>query len=273
MGRIQLVILDVEGVLTAAGGSQYPWELAELLAVRRFLEAAPVAVTLCTGRQAPYGEAVIQALNLYYPLPPERRKVGGAPELQAWPSIFENGCYFYDPLLKRPFPHPVLDSERIRALQRVRAEVLQPLADRSGALIEAGKDLSISLNPPLLPGSHRVRQSAESFRPVVEEALRDFLELVEIKHSASAVDLTPRGASKASAIRVLLEWCGLRPDEVLGVGDTKGDEEWLRQVGWAAAPANGRPNLPGLNYYAEAEASAGLLQILQHLERNGYDGL
>lgn len=273
MGRIKLVILDVEGVLTAAGGSQYPWELSDMLAVREFLETAPLAVTLCTGRQAPYGEAVIQALNLFYPLPPERRKAGDAPELQGWPSIFENGCYFYDPLLKRPFPHPALDAERVRALQRLRAEVLQPLAEAHGAVIEAGKDLSVSLNPPLVPGSHRERQSTESFRPVVEAALRDSLDLIEIKHSASAIDLTPRGVSKASAVRVLLEWCGLRPEEVLGVGDTKGDEDWLRQVGWAAAPANGRLNLPDLNYYAEAEAAAGLLQILRHLERNGYDGL
>jgi hydroxymethylpyrimidine pyrophosphatase-like HAD family hydrolase len=273
MGRIQLVILDVEGVLTAAGGSQYPWELAELLAVREFLETAPLAVTLCTGRQAPYGEAVIQALNLFYPLPQERRNAAAGPELQAWPSIFENGCYFYDPLLKRPLPHPALTPERVRSLQRLRTEVLQPLAEEHGAIIEAGKDLSVSLNPPLVPGSHRERESAESFRPVVEAALHDSLDQIEIKHSASAVDLTTRGVSKASAVRVLLEWCGLGPEEVLGVGDTKGDEEWLRQVGWAAAPANGRPNLPGLSYYAEAEAAAGLLQILQHLERNGYDGL
>src|SRR5207245_7524598 len=66
---IRLLVLDVEGVITLPGGSQYPWPLEEMLSVRRALAEAPFGCILCTGRQVPYGEAVIQALDLFRPLP------------------------------------------------------------------------------------------------------------------------------------------------------------------------------------------------------------
>lgn len=271
---VRLVILDVEGVITAAGGSQYPWKLDELAAVREFLAAEPVAVVLCTGRQVPYAEAVIQALDLYYPLPAETAaRVGerGGPALRAWPSIGENGCCFYDPITKQPHPNPRLTDEDLAAIRQARAR-LRPLAARTGAVLEAGKDLSLSLNPPpVSPGARERRQPAE-FAGLALEALGDLAGRLEVKFSASAVDVTPRGVSKASAVRSLLEWTGLDPAQVAGVGDTKGDEAWLREIGWPAAPANGRENLPGLPFYAERESAAGLLEILQELKRRGYRG-
>lgn len=268
--RLKLVILDVEGVLTLPGGGQYPWPLADLARVRRFLEAAARPCVLCTGRQQPYGEAVIQGLNLFSPLSGEQRAEvvsRGGPELLAWPSIMENGAYFYDPLAKRPFPHPDLTPERARVLQHVRAEILWPLAQGTGAVVEAGKDFSLSVNPPpVRPGSSE-RQTTAEFKPVVEAALAEFADQLEIKSSLSAVDITPRGISKASAVRLLLHWLGLAPHEVLGVGDTKADELWLQEVGWRATPANGREALPGMHYYAETEVAAGLLEILEHAQR------
>ena len=271
---IQLLILDVEGVITLPGGGQYPWPLDDLLAVRNFMKSAPLATVLCTGRQQPYGEAVIQALNLFTRLPEPvaaRVRERGGPELTAWPSIMENGAYFYDPLAKRPLPHPDLTPERVQRLHRLRAEVLIPLAARTGAVVEAGKDFSASVNPPpLAPGSTE-RQPMEAFGAEVRAGLGEFAADVEVKCSASAVDITPVGISKASAVRRLLEWTGLTPDAVLGVGDTRADEAWLAEIGWRAAPANGRENLPGLDFYAPGEVAAGLLQILQEAAAHGYE--
>lgn len=263
---IRLVILDVEGVITLPGGGQFPWPLEDLLAVRQFLAGSPAACVLCTGRQQPYGEAVIQALNLFRPLTPEVRKrvrERSGEDLLAWPSVLENGAYFYDPLAKRPIPHPALTPERTQVLSRMRSEVLVPLAAKTGAVVEAGKDYCVSVNPPpLRPGSSE-RQSTAEFAPVVEAALAGYLDQIEVKCSVSAVDITPRGISKASAVRLLLDWTGLAPAEVLGVGDTRADEAWLREVGRRAAPANGREALPGLDYYAPEPVAAGLLDILQ----------
>jgi len=272
---LKLVILDVEGVLTLPGGGQYPWPLDDLGRVRRYLEETALPCVLCTGRQQPYGEAVIQGLNLFRRLSPEQsadavRRDG--PELLAWPSIMENGAYFYDPLAKRPFPHPDLTPERIHVLQRVRTEILWPLARETGAVVEAGKDFTVSVNPPpITPGSSE-RQSTVDFFPIIVSALGGFADELEVKASVSAIDITPRGISKASAVRLLLHWLGLAPKEVLGVGDTGADKLWLQVVGWRAAPANGREALPGMHFYAQGEVAAGLLEILQHALKQGWGG-
>jgi len=273
--RALLVILDVEGVLTLPGGGQHPWPLPDVMAVREFLHQAPLGCILCTGRQAAYGEAVIQALDLFRPLPPgirERVKDRGGHDFLAWPSVLENGCYFYDPLAKRAIPHPALTPERTAVLHRLKAEVIAPLVERTGAQLEAGKDFCISLNPPLVRGTTD-RQPIAPFFEEVTSAVSGYLDAVEIKHSASAVDITPHGVSKASAVSLLLDWTGLKPEEVLGVGDTKGDEEWLKVVGWRAAPANGREALPGMDYYSPYEVARGLLDILERLRDHGYAGL
>jgi len=273
---IRLVILDVEGVVTRPGGSQQPWPLDDMLEVRRFLEQSPLAGALCTGRQEPYGEAVIQALNLFQPLPEaarERAYAVSGHALLGWPSVLENGAYLYDPIAKRPIPHPALTSERLRTLRRLQAEVLAPLAADTGAQFEPGKDFCVSINPPLADARTGDREPTEGFRPVVEAALGDYVAEVEIKHSASAVDITPRGVSKASAVRLALEWTGLAPEEVLGVGDTQADAAWLQEVGWRAAPANGREQLPGMHYYAPRDVAEGLLDILRRLRGHDYAGL
>jgi len=273
---ISLVILDVEGVITRPGGSHQPWPLEDILEVRRFLEQSPLACSLCTGRQEPYGEAMIQTLSLFKPLPePQRRRamdISGQ-RLLGWPSVLENGAYLYDPIAKRPIPHPALTPERLRGLQRLQSEVLAPLVTDTGAQFEPGKDFCVSINPPLTGSGSGDRESTDSFRPIVEAAIWDYLDEVEIKHSASAVDITPRGVSKASAVRQVLEWTGLAPEEVLGVGDTRADEAWLEEVGWRAAPANGRDQLSGMHYYAPREVTQGLLDILQRAQEKGYSGL
>ncbi|MGV3723467.1 MAG: HAD family hydrolase [Actinomycetota bacterium] len=273
---IKLVVLDVEGVITLPGGGQLPWPLEDLLAVRRFLEQSPVTCVLCSGRQQPYGEAVVQALNLFQPLPEDvwvRAHERSGEAFLAWPSILENGAYFYDPLAKRPLPHPALTPERLQLLQRMRSEALVPLAARTGAVIEAGKDFCISINPPPLTPTSVDRLTTAEFAPVVEASLSAYLDEVEVKFSLSSVDITPRGISKASAVRLLLDWTGLQPEEVLGVGDTQADAAWLREVGWRAAPANGRDALPGMHYYSPQSVAGGLLDILQRLASNAYSGV
>lgn len=270
---IRLIVLDVEGVLVLPGGGQLPWPLESLLEVRRFLQRSPAACILCTGRQSPYGEAMIQALDLLRPLPGalrERVREGSGCDLLAWPSIVENGAYFYDPMAKRPIPHPALTPERTALLLRLRGEVIAPFVAATGAQLEAGKDFTLSLNPPLVSQTGSERVPIAGFAAAVRRVLQDYEDVVEVKHSQSAVDITPRGVSKASAVRLLLDWTGLPPEEVLGVGDTAADAEWLREVGWSAAPENGRDALPGLHYYAPRSVTEGLLDVLRRLEAEEY---
>jgi hydroxymethylpyrimidine pyrophosphatase-like HAD family hydrolase len=276
MLMLRLIILDIEGVVTAAGGSQFPWPLAEMAEARRLLEESPVPCVLCSGRQVPYGEAVAQALNLFRSRPEDARAAArqrGAPELFGWPSVLENGAYLYDAVQKRPLPHPTLTPARIQRLHALRAERIDPLMARTGANLDVGKDFCVSINPPPAAPGARERMATDTFRTVVEEELADALDELEIKHSASAIDITPRGVSKASGVQVALEWTGLSPEDVLGVGDTVADQEWLAGVGWTATPGNGRQALPGLRYYAASDSTRGLVEILTRLREHDYGGL
>jgi hydroxymethylpyrimidine pyrophosphatase-like HAD family hydrolase len=264
----ELIIADVEGVIAPAGGSEYAWNLDHFVRLREQIARLGVPCVLCTGRPVPYAEALFQALEMLHPLPSGvRRRLraasGGRP-FRGWPSIVENGACFYDPLTKLAVPHPALTPPIREAFSEVRRRILEPLACRTGAQIEAGKDYSVAIAPPF-QGDDGVRVSPAAFRSVVEEALGDSAQLLEVANSQSAVDLTPKGVSKASALRVLLDWTGLDPAAVLGVGDTLADEAWLAAVGFSAAPSNGDPALTGIHYRASQPETLGLCEILEHV--------
>src|SRR5205807_4442000 len=121
-----------------------------------------------------YGEAVIQALDLFRALPADaaaHARTGVAPALQGWPSILENGGYLYDPLAKRPVPHPAIAPETRRLLRAIRKEALEPLMEETGAHLDVGKDFCLSVNPPPVAPGSRERQATAAFLPVVQHAL------------------------------------------------------------------------------------------------------
>ncbi len=265
---VSLIVLDVEGVITRAGGSQQAWSLVDMLDVRTALADLGIPCVLCTGRQVPYGEAVIQALDLYFAMPrsvAERVREVSGQALLGWPSIAENGCYLYDPVTKCPAKHPALTEQRTHELLRLRAETLAPLVASSGAQFEAGKDFCVSVNPPLVVGGGGQRQSAAEYRRLVEASAGPLLASVEVANSMSAVDLTPKGISKAAGVQLLMEWTGTPPAEVLGVGDSTADQGWLDLVGYRAAPSNGREHLLGLHYCSPLPEARGLIDILSRV--------
>lgn len=269
---IELAIADVEGVIAPAGGSEYPWNLDHFVQLRAQIARLPFPSVLCTGRPVPYGEALFQALNMLHPLPAEVRSrlraTSGGYAFRGWPSIMENGACFYDPLTKLAVPHPLLTYAVREAFWGVRQRILEPLARHTGAQIEAGKDFSVAIAPPFQSDGGG-RQSPETFRTLVEEALGDSAQLLEVSNSQSAVDLTPKGVSKASALEVLLEWTGLDPAVILGIGDSLADQAWLDGVGFSAVPSNGDPALSGIDYRASLPETAGLCEILSHVADSG----
>jgi len=272
---IQLVILDVEGVLTPPENSRKSWSLNNFLNIRQFVrnQRPKIVCILCTGRQVSYGEAVIQALDFFFPFPKNRAQEfadSWKTELLSWPSVFENGACFYDPMAKKLIKNLEMTEAQLNHIREIRAKVVPSLIRDTGCQLEPGKIFSISLNPPLRPGSRTKRVSTNKFRPLVDEAMQNFKNYVNINHSASAIDITPKGITKASAVNFLLKNTGVKPEEVLGVGDTAADEEWLTVVGWSASPANGKGKLKHVNYFSPYEVTDGLFDILKNLEAHNY---
>lgn len=273
---IKIVITDIEGILTPPEGSQSPWPLESLLRIRQFIheQKQNIVCILCSGRSLSYGEAVIQALDLFFLFPKEKAMNTidiWKTELITWPSILENGTCFYDPLAKRIIVNPELSETQLEHLNLIKEKVIPILIKNTGCQLESGKMFSISLNPPFRKGSDKKRISTEEFRPVVEKAMQDFLNYIEITHSISAVDITPQGISKASAVRFLIKNTNSMAEEILGVGDTAADEEWLNIVGWSAAPANGRGKIKKADYFSPYDVSEGFWDILNNLKKHRYE--
>lgn len=258
---LRLIVLDIEGVLTPAKADS-AWNLPGLERLRWQLERVQTPVILCSGRQTSFGEALIGLLNLRYALSGDvaRQLAERFGPLKRWPCIFEGGCIFFDPVVRKAFPNPELAerSDALRVFNDVR-RVAHEICKATGAAIEPGKEFALSLNPPFVGTDERL--PIDEFEALVAERLAAYREVVEISRSASAVDITPRGVSKASAVRLLLDAAGLDPAEVLGVDDSAAGAAWLREVGWSATPRNGSASL-NVDYRSHLEEVEGVVDIV-----------
>jgi hydroxymethylpyrimidine pyrophosphatase-like HAD family hydrolase len=241
MAPIRLLLFDVDGVLTE--GEARPLDLAllgDLAALNAAARSDPArpAVTLCTGRPAPYVEVMLQAI------------VGHLP------AVFENGCGLYVPSGYRFLAHPLLagGSRRFAAArERLRAE----LVETGRIFFQPGKEYSLSLFP--LEGV-----TVDDLLPLAEAALGPAGESVSLVYSFSCLNVVPRGLDKGQGVRFLCEQAGYALEEVLGVGDSDVDLPFLSMVGYSAAPANANPAVKDLvDYVSPYPTSAGVRDILR----------
>jgi hydroxymethylpyrimidine pyrophosphatase-like HAD family hydrolase len=221
--RIRLFVCDWEGCVTDPRGGSFPWQLdamAELARVIRQLhdtQGAPGFV-LCTGRQFPYGEAALQAINAIW---------------DNLPSIMENGAGLYYPKTREVVPNPAITPERLETLDRVRQKA-QQIARARGGRVLAGKEFSVSAIPP-------AGVAIEEYCVEFQRELADFVNAGVIEnptHSKSAVDITPQGVNKGTGTRFLSEITHIPLTAMVGIGDTAGDLAMLKEVGHPCAPAN-----------------------------------
>jgi hydroxymethylpyrimidine pyrophosphatase-like HAD family hydrolase len=240
--RIRLLLFDVDGVLTAGEAQPLDLDLMRGLAeLNRRARADPTlpAVTLCTGRPAPYVEVMLQAVNGHLP------------------AIFENGCGLYIPRGYRFLPHPAL-ADGGRGFAAARERLRTALVDTGRVFFQPGKEFSLSLFP--LDGV-----SVEDLLPLAAAALGPEAEAVSLVYSFSCLNVIPRGLDKGSGLQFLCHEAGYRPEEVLAVGDSDVDLPLLAQAGFAAAPANANPAVKQLAAYVSPYATtAGVRDILRH---------
>lgn len=239
-----LIVADIEGVITPPNrGMIEPLEILPLIA---YCEAVRTGVGLpplvfCTGRQIPYLEFVAQYTNAFFP---------------GLPSVAENGAFLYDVAQNEVFINPAVNGESRETLRVVRKRT-DEIVDRTGARKEYGKEICISLNPPQ-------GMTAAGFFVLVSDELAEFADAINVTHSASAVDITPKGIDKASGVRFLSEKTGIPLEAMLGIGDTRGDLPFLEVVGIAAGPANASAEVRNVaEFIAESEGPAGVAEILR----------
>ncbi len=106
--------------------------------------------------------------------------------------------------------------------------------------------------------THTLREQATS-------ALGSLRDTVDLVYSRSCLYEHPRGIHKGRGVAFLADHTGYGLGEMLGVGDSDVDLQFLSAVGHSAAPANANQAVKRLVYYAAPRPTGdGVRDILAH---------
>ena len=244
MSEIRLIVLDIDGVVSDGEARPLDLELfAELTAMNRAARSDPKrpAITFCTGRPAPYLEAMLQAID------------------GQLPGVYENGAGFYVPADYRFMTLPELE-EYLNGFADVTSRLEETLVQDEIAYFQLGKHYSLTLfaNDPT---------RTSELGDLTAQALGPLSERVDLVYSTSCLNILPRGVDKGRGLAHLAGMVDIPFPNMLGVGDSDVDLPFLRLVEHSAAPANANSNVKDLVEYVSMEATTeGVRDILAHYE-------
>lgn len=219
MNKIKTICIDIEGCLRPNGRFAAN-DLVMLLEIQKYQLAAnsnsklpPIVIN--SGRSVGFIEAVFT--NIGFP-PPGYWSVA---ENGAFVCDFRDGDFRFNPLLKN----------HLSEIQNLAGRVIPTLLKKIGGNKELGKEICVSLNPP-------AKVDIEKYFQEVLKELSRFDKVVEITHSTSAVDITPKGVNKGSGLKFAALKSRVELQKILYIGDTKGDFPVFNIVGYSACPHN-----------------------------------
>ena len=238
---IRLLVVDVDGVLSLGEAAPFDGAVLQRLAAlndHARHEPTRLAVTLCTGRPAPYVEVLMQIIHGFYP------------------AIFEHGAGLYIP---EPYGfkwHASLTPAVHMQLLQLHSILHDALVATGRAFFQPGKSASFSL----------FARPGVSLDEVCREATRladQFGDTFLVQAGATCVNVLVRGLDKAEGVRWLARETGISLQEMAGVGDAQGDMPFMQLLAWAAAPANAHAAVKQMAHYTSAyEDGQGLVDIV-----------
>lgn len=242
---VGLIVCDIEGCLNAGKTRVLDIQNLKRLSLynRDCISTGKPFLTLMSGRQQPFVEAYANLLAVYTP------------------CICENGALAYFPGEDRLLYHETITSDVIRAVESCRSRVRSLIANGLEAQIEAGKEICISVNP--IKSSRGTQLSVNALFEILHRETN--LELLEVTHSMSAVDITPKGINKASGLTWLSRLYDLDVANMIGIGDSRGDLGFLKAVGYSGGPANSSQEVRDAVMYVSPENYVlGVIDIIDH---------
>lgn len=86
---------------------------------------------------------------------------------------------------------------------------------------------------------------------ILEDALKDFkyLDQLEIYDSGFALHITDKRVNKGTSLRYLCERNGINMENVMAIGDSQNDEDFLKEVGYKIAVGNAEDKLKEISTY------------------------
>ena len=238
--RIRLAVVDVDGCLTPGEAGDWNWRTLQAIQElnRRARRGETMGVTLCTGRQEPYVEVLMQAIGAFLP------------------GVFENGCGLYFPETYRFALHPSIVASTHEALGTVKTTLQRQVVSTGLGYFQPGKEASLTLYP--LPGT-----SVGLLHRAVSDALSTYDRAFSVQASVTCVDVTPVGIDKGTGVRWLSEDTGIPLAEMGGIGDSPSDVKFLRLVGTSAAPHNAAAGVrAAVDYVSAHEDGDAVVDIL-----------
>ena len=88
-------------------------------------------------------------------------------------------------------------------------------------------------------------------REELEDALKDFkyLDELEIYDSGFALHITDKSVNKGTSLRYLCERNGINMNNVMAIGDSQNDEDFLKEAGYKIAVGNAEDRLKEISTY------------------------
>ena len=238
---IQLVVCDIDGVLTGGETKALDHELLKCLAGlnRQARKNAHLpGVTLCSGRAAPYVELMTQAIDGFMP------------------AVFENGAGLYLPDSYSFLPNPALGNQP--GMEMVKQKIQAELIDTGFAFYQPGKDYTLTLFTTDQADTGRLWEA-------IEHALGSLGDSVQLVASPACVNILPLGVDKGVGLQFLARQTHLDTASMLGVGDSDNDLPFLSLVGYSAAPANANAAVKSkVQYISPMSTVDGVRDILNH---------
>jgi len=239
---IRLVVVDIDGCLTP--GEAQPWDFAVLQFVAELnrkarADARQFAVTLCTGRQEPYVEAMMQAIDAHAP------------------GIYENGGGLYFPTQYRFVENPAIDAAQRKRIAQVREILRREIVETGLGQFQPGKEVSLTLYPA------RAGVTFVQLADAAHRALNGTISGLTIMPLVTSVDIVLDGIDKGAGVEWLARETGIPLAHIAGIGDSSGDLPFLRRVGFSAAPANATDDVKrAVQYVSPFEDGRGVVDML-----------
>lgn len=219
---IDLFVSDIDGCLAE------PFTPYDLATMQLLAEAIATAgadgrdgwppFTLCTGRPQPYVEAMTQALGLQLP------------------ALFEAGGGLFHPTQGQHHWSPHFDADAEAGIAEVRRWLMADVLPTSSLMLDHAKRTQAGV---IGPDEEEVQRLVPRITAFADDLGIGFTTY----HTPVSIDVTPRGITKDVGIAWLADELGVSLDRLAYIGDTGGDIDALRKVGFAFAPANANPEV------------------------------
>ena len=242
--EIRLVVTDIDGCLGESEGVPLDLDVLRQIAGwnlrARSGEAVP-AITLCSGRPAPYVDAMQQVIGGYLP------------------AVYENGAGLYSPQEYRFAWHPTLPKNAAEILWHARNRLDATVVQTGIGIFQPGKERALTLLAA--PG----RTLIEVGRACEQALQGEGLPLL-VHVSVTTVGIWLEGTDKGAGVEWLTAETGIPLHQMAGVGDTEADFCFLRLCGFSAVPANAEDGVKArVDYVSPHKYGRGLVDIIEQI--------